>query len=120
MTPIYRTDGEWVAMMHQGQLYNVDGEWLGFMVAEEVYDPQGRYLAYISDDRRLLRTRQEPRNKPRKTPPPKRPERPPRVRSSVPLAPMLPGLPYSVIDMFEEYAERLIYVSDTRPDMGEE
>lgn len=119
MTPIYRTDGEWVAIVHQGQLFNVDGEWLGFMIANEVYDPQGRYLAYISEDRRLLRTRQEPKDKQRKTPPSKRPERP-RVSSSVPLAPMLPSLPYSVIDMFEEYADRLIYVSDTRPDMGEE
>ena len=119
MTPIYRTDGEWVAIVYQGQLFNVDGEWLGFMLANDVYDPQGRYLAYISDDRRLLRTRQEPRDKPNKTPPPKRPERP-RVQTSVPLSPMLAGLSYSTIDMFEEYEERLIYVSDTRPDMGEE
>jgi hypothetical protein len=118
MTPIYRSDGEWVAIMHQGHLYNVDGEWLGFLIGKDVYDPQGRYLAYISDDRRLLRTRREPRDQPRKTPPP-RPERT-RFPSSMPLAPMLPALSYSIIDMFEEYPERLMYISDTRPDMGEE
>ena len=119
MKPIYRTDGEWVALIHQGHLFNVDGEWLGFMIANDVYDPQGYYLAYISDDKRLLRSRQEPRDKARKTPPPKRPQRP-RVRSSVPLSPMLASLPYSTIDMFEEYEARLSFISDTRPDMGED
>ena len=119
MIPIYRTDGEWVALIYRGHLFNVDGEWLGFMISNDVYDPQGNYLAYISEDRRLLRTRQEPRDKLRKTPPPRRPKRP-RVRSSVPLAPMLSSLPYSTIDMFEEYETRLMYISETRPDIGEE
>ena len=118
MTPVYRTDGEWVAVVYRGHVYNVDGEWLGFMIANDVYDTLGRYLAYISADHRLLRTRREPRDKPRKTPP-LRPERP-RMPSGMPLAPMLPALNYSTIDMFEEYPERLIYVSETRPDMGEE
>ncbi len=118
MTPIYRSDGDWVAVVHQGHLYNADGEWLGFLIGKDVYDPMGKYLAYISDDRRLLRTRREPRDKPQKTASP-RPQQRLRFPSNMPLAPMLPALPYSTIDMFEEYPERLIYISDTRPDMGE-
>lgn len=118
MTPVYRTDGEWVAVVYRGHVFNVDGEWLGFMIASDVYDTLGRYLAYFSKDRRLLRTRREPRDKPRKMPPP-RPERP-LIPANMPLAPMLSTLNYSTIDMFEEYPERLIYVSETRPDMGEE
>ena len=115
MVPIYRTDGEWVAIFHEGHLFNVDGEWLGFVIGREVYDPIGVYLGFLSNDRRLLRKRSMSENRARKKPPP-RPERP-RFPANMPLAPMLPALPYSIIDLFEEYPDKLTYISDTRPDM---
>ena len=75
MIPIYRTDGEWVAVYLEGNLFNVDGEWLGFTVGREVYDSGGLYLGFLSDDKRLLRKRTRPDDKLRLQPPP-RPERP--------------------------------------------
>ena len=75
MIPIYRSDGEWVAVYTTGNLYNIDGEWLGFTVGRELYDPMGEFVGFLSDDKRLLRSRAEPRDKTRRRPPP-RPERP--------------------------------------------
>lgn len=117
MEPIYRSDGEWVAVYTEGHLFNIDGEWLGFVVGRELYDSGGQYLGFLSDDRRLLRTRTRQINKPRRTPPP-RPERP-NIPAAMPLAPMLRALPYSIIDMFEEFPDKMMFISETRPDMGE-
>lgn len=115
MIPIYRTDGEWVAVYHEGHVFNVDGEWLGFLKGREVYDTSGLYLGFLSNDRRLLRKRSMSEDRPRLTPPP-RPERP-RFPPNMPLAPLLSALPQSIIDMFEEFPDRLAYISETRPDM---
>jgi hypothetical protein len=115
MTPIYRSDGAWVAVYERGHLFNVDGEWIGFVHGREVFDSSGLYLGFLSDDRRLLRKRSEPGKRPRLQPPPP-PERPV-IPASMPLAPMLRSLPYQIIDMFEAYPDRLSYLSETRPDM---
>jgi hypothetical protein len=115
MTPIYRSDGAWVAVYERGHLFNVDGEWIGFVHGREVFDSSGLYLGFLSDDRRLLRKRSEPGKRPRLQPP-SPPERPV-IPASMPLAPMLRSLPYQIIDMFEAYPDRLSYLSETRPDM---
>lgn len=115
MEPIYRSDGEWVAVYAEGNIFNVDGEWLGFVAGREVFDPAGQYLGFLSDDRRLLRKRSLSRRPPRLQAP-ERPKRP-KLPASMPLAPMMRQLPHQIIDMFEEYPERLMYVSETRPDM---
>lgn len=115
MVPIYRSDGEWVAVYKDGYLFNVEGEWLGFVVGRDVYDPSGAYIGFLSDDKRLLRKRSMDQVPPRRTPPP-----PPgrlALPANAPLAPMMPELPQQIIDMFEAYPERLLYVSETRPDM---
>ncbi|MDX1613452.1 MAG: hypothetical protein R3300_04025 [Candidatus Promineifilaceae bacterium] len=115
MVPIYRTDGEWVGVYTDGHLFNIDGEWLGFLVGREVFDPQGQYVGFLSDDKRLLRKRSLGRHLPRHDPP----ERPPRPRipASMPLAPLMRELPHQLIDVFEEFPDRMMYVSETRPDM---
>lgn len=115
MQPIYRSDGEWVAVYIEGNIFNVDGEWLGFVSGREVFDSAGQYLGFISDDKRLLRKRSLSERPPRLQPPP-RPERP-RLPTNMPLAPLMRNLPHNIIDVFEEYPERLTYVSETRPDM---
>lgn len=115
MVPIYRSDGEWVAVFYKGHVFNVDGEWIGFSVGRDVYDTGGLYLGFLSDDKRLLRKRTRPVDKLRLEPP-TRPERP-KLPANMPLAPMLASLPHQIIDMFEEFPERLIYISETRPDM---
>ncbi|HUS94625.1 MAG TPA: hypothetical protein VMZ24_05550 [Patescibacteria group bacterium] len=115
MTPIYRSDGEWVAVYLDGYLFNVDCEWIGFVSGREAFDTAGQYLGFISDDRRLLRKRSLSRRPPRLVPP----ERPanPNLPASMPLAPMLRQLPHHIIDVFEEFPDRLTYISETRPDM---
>lgn len=115
MEPIYRSDGEWVAVYAKGFLFNNDGDWIGFVVGREVYDTAGIYLGFFSDDRRLLRKRMRPESKRRIKPPP-RPSRP-NIPSTMPLAPMFKSIPHHIIDMFEEHPEKLIFVSETRPDM---
>jgi hypothetical protein len=115
MEPIYRTDGEWVGVYVEGNVFNVDGEWLGFTAGREIFDPAGQYLGFLSDDRRLLRKKSLSRRPPRLQPPPRPPR--PRIPASMPLPPMMRNLPHHIIDMFEEYPERLVYVSETRPDM---
>lgn len=113
--PIYRSDGEWVAVFHQGHLFNTDGEWLGFAVGRELFDPNGYYLAFLSDDQRMLRKRSVI-EEPRWVKPPSRPQSP-KIPSGAPLPPMFRNLPYSMIDMFEEFPERFSFISETRPDM---
>ena len=115
MIPIYRSDGEWVAVYKKGHIFNVDGEWLGFVVGREVFDTGGSYLGFLSDDKRLLRKRTRPIDRPMHTPPPT-PERP-NIPANMPLAPLFRALPHQIIDMFEEFPEKLIYISETRPDM---
>ncbi len=115
MIPIYHSNGEWVAVYENGHIFNVDGEWLGFVVGREVFDTGGSYLGFLSDDRRLLRKRTRPIDRPIMNPPP-RPKRP-SMPAAMPLAPMFPALPHQIIDMFEEFPEKLIYISETRPDM---
>lgn len=115
MEPIYRSDGEWVGVYEDGNVFNIDGEWLGFVTGREVFDPAGQYLGFLSDDKRLLRKRSLS-NRPPRLKPPSRPPKP-RIPASMPLAPMMRELPHQIVDMFEEYPERLIYISETRPDM---
>ncbi|MEM7113847.1 MAG: 4-fold beta flower protein [Chloroflexota bacterium] len=115
MEPIYRSDGEWVAVYEKGHVFNVDGEWLGFVHGRELYDTSGMYVGFLSNDRRLLRKRTLAEEKARQAVP-ERPLRP-RIPASMPLVPMLRALPYSLVDLFEEYPERFTYISETRPDM---
>lgn len=115
MIQIYRSDGEWVAVYEKGHIFNVDGEWLGFVVGREVFDTGGSYLGFLSDDKRLLRKRTRPLEM-QIFDPPRRPEAP-IIPAAMPLAPMFRSLPHQIIDMFEEYPEKLSYISETRPDM---
>jgi hypothetical protein len=115
MVPLYRTDGEWVAVYQKGLIFNVEGEWIGFVSGREVFDTAGEYLGFLSDDRRLLRKRTLSDIIPRQQPPPT-PERP-RIPATMPLAPLMRELPHQIIDVFEEFPDRLLYISETRPDM---
>ena len=115
MEPIYRTDGEWVAVYTEGNIFSVGSQWLGFVVGREVYDTGGDYLGFLSDDRRLLRRRRSDKQPERRQPPP-RPERPV-LPANMPLAPMMRELPFGIVDVFEEEGDKILFVSETRPDM---
>ena len=115
MEPIYRTDGAWVAVFKDGHIFTTEAEWIGFVIGREVFDAEGEYLGFLSDDRRLLRKRVVSDERDRKEPP--APPARPRLPANMPLAPLMRELPFHIIDIFEEYADQLMYVSETRPDM---
>jgi hypothetical protein len=114
--PIYRTDGEWMATLHDGHLYDTQGEWVGWSDGDDVYRLDGEYVGYISRDGRLLRLRVLPYRK-RRTPPAPPPRLPP--PGAVPLPPMFAELSYDTIDVFEEVPNVFAVVSDVFPDAGE-
>jgi len=113
MRPIYSTNGEWVALLHEGNLYDTRGEWIGWLQGKEVYTRDGIYAGVLWDDGRIVCERVRPR-RPR-IPVPRAPLkiRPPAI---VPLAPLFAELPWRMIDVFEEEPEVFTYVSDLRPD----
>lgn len=115
MIPIYRSDGEWVAVFARGHLFNVEGEWLGFVVGRELFDSEGEYVGFLSDDQRLLKKRSSKPHPIRYKPIPRPPT--PQLPGHVPLAPLLRELPYQIIDLFEEFPEKFSYISETRADM---
>jgi len=115
VVPIYQTNGDWVAVYNKGHLFSVEGEWLGFVKGREVFDPAGMYLGFLSDDQRLLRKRAVPNDLPHQPPPPRPPR--PQIPVSMPLAPLMRELPFTIIDMFEMYPEKLLMISELRPDM---
>lgn len=115
MHPIYRSDGQVIAVVHQGNLYNVDGDWLGCLQGAEVFGFEGEYLGTLSEDRRLLRSRRPGQRE--RIP---RPEPAPRLRGipeMFPLAPLFSQLPYGVVDVFEEYPHLFDFVGETRQDL---
>jgi hypothetical protein len=113
---IYRTDGEWMAVVCDDNLFDTTGEWVGWLDGSDVYSLEGDYVGYISQDGRLLRERVLPYRK-RRIPPKRRP----RFTSpkSVPLPPLFAELSYSTIDVFEEEPDVFSLVSELRPDAGE-
>ena len=113
--PIYRSDGEWVAMVAGLYLYNRSGEWIGWREGREVYSRDGEYVGYLSDDQRVLRKRVRQQRPLRELPSPLPPLRI-RVPSSVPLAPMFSELRWEVLDVFEENPDVFEFVSELKPD----
>jgi hypothetical protein len=115
MEPIYRSDGEWIAVYEGGHLFTIEGDWLGFVAGRRVFSTAGEYLGFLSDDRRLLRRRHVDDDLPRRAVPPKPTQ--PEIPMSAPLAPLLRELPFHIIDVFEEEGDRLLFVSERRADM---
>jgi len=113
MQPIYSTNGEWVALLHEGRLYDTRGELIAWLDGKDVYTCDGMYVGFLSDDRRILRERIRQQRPLRPVPP-----APPKIRppASVPLAPLFSELPWNLVDVFEEEPEVFKYVSDLRPD----
>jgi hypothetical protein len=113
---IYRTDGEWVALVQSGHLFDTTGEWVGWLDGADVYTIDGEYVGYISDDGRMLRSRVRDHRKRRK-PPQDNPSV--RLPQTIPLPPMFAELPYSEVDVFEEEPDLFAKIHELRPDSGE-
>jgi hypothetical protein len=114
--PIYRTNGQWMALVHEGNLFDTTGEWIGWLDGTDVYSLDGEYVGFISADGRLLRQRVAPYHK-RRRPPTRRPQC--KVPQTVPLPPMFAELSYSVVDVLEEEPDIFALIHELRPDAGE-
>jgi hypothetical protein len=106
LIPIYTSRGDIDAFLVYPYIFNRSGDWIGWVNARrEVYSVLGYYVGYLSDDPRILRKRATTTLKPRLTPPPQ-PE-PIRIPATLPLAPMMSELTFSLVDVLIEEPERL-------------
>lgn len=118
LIPIYTTCGDLGAYLVYPYIYNPIGEWIGYVTPKrDVYSVLGHYVGIITNDPRILRKRSYDFSMPRQTPPVPQPRI--IVPATVPLAPMMPELSFSMIDVLEEEPERLstIDFDELREDM---
>ncbi len=104
--PIYNSKGDAQAFLSYPYLFNQVGEWVGFVTEKRrVYSVLGVYVGYLSNEPRILRKRSTSTLTPHaQVPPPPGKFTPP---AGVPLAPMMPELTHSTIDVLLEEPERL-------------
>lgn len=104
--PIYNTNGDADAFLQYPYLFNRSGDWIGFVTPQrEVYSVLGEYVGTITNDPRIVTKRSVDDSKPRIDPPPA-PERI-SLPANFPLAPLMPELSHSLIDVLLEMPERL-------------
>lgn len=104
--PIYTTSGDAEAFLVYPYIYNRIGEWVGWITTErEIYSVIGHYVGYLGEGPRILRKRAIEVTTTRKNPP----QRPSKVfpPAMVPLAPMMPELNHSEIDILLDEPQRL-------------
>ena len=104
--PIYTSRGEAEAFLVFPYIFNRSGEWIGWATPKrEVYSVLGYYVGMLTDDARIVRKRSEDDKKPRLKPPPK----PGKLAApaSIPLAPLMQDLTYSLIDVLQDEPELL-------------
>ena len=104
--PIYSSRGEVDAYLVFPHLFNRSGEWIGWVTPQrEVYSVLGNYVGFLTNDPRIVRRRGEDATKPRQKVPP----HPNRIitPASTPLAPLLPDLSQSLVDVLGEEPQRL-------------
>jgi hypothetical protein len=116
--PIYSTIGDVDAILVYPYIFNLSGEWIGWITADrDIFSVHGHYVGWLSSDPRILRKRSSGHIVSRRMPP-SAPQRitPP---ASFPLAPMLPELPFGVIDVLADAPDLLpcLDYGDLRDDM---
>lgn len=116
--PIYNTNGDAEAFLLYPYLFNRTGDWVGFVTPNrEVYSVLGEFVGTLTNDPRIVGKRAMDETKPRINPPPA----PKRVQppNNIPLAPMMPELSYSFIDILLDEPEKLhtLDSGESRPDM---
>lgn len=116
--PIYNTKGDADAFLLYPYLFNRTGDWIGFVTpAREVYSVLGEFVGTLTNDPRIVAKRAIDETKPRVSPPPA----PQRVQlpANIPLAPMMPELSHSLVDVLLDMPEKLHTVDsgESRQDM---
>ncbi len=103
---IYTTDGDLAAYLIYPYIFDRMGDWIGWVTkSKEVYSVLGHYVGYLAAGPRVLRKKTYGFDKPQRTPP-----EPPghiSVPAYAPLAPLMPELPFSEIDIFQDEPMKL-------------
>ena len=106
LTPIYTTRGDVGAYLSYPYLYNAQGEWIGWISEERsVYSIRGHYVGWLSPERRIIGKRARDYVEPRRDVP--LPPPPIHIPALTPLAPQMPELTLSTVDILEEAPELL-------------
>ena len=116
--PIYNTKGDADAFLLYPYIFNRTGDWIGFVNPKrEVYSVLGEFVGTLTNDPRIVTKRAIEESKPHATPPPA----PKRIQppTNIPLAPMMPELSYSLIDVLLDQPEKLhtLDSGESRQDM---
>ena len=104
--PIYNSRGEPDAFLAFPYLFNRSGEWIGWVTPQrEVYSVMGYHVGMLTNDPRIVRKRTTDSLRPHLKPPPA----PGKIipPATVPLAPLMKELTFSIIDVLAEEPERL-------------
>ncbi|MBI3169214.1 MAG: hypothetical protein HYZ22_12095 [Chloroflexi bacterium] len=104
--PIYNTKGDADAFLLYPYLFNRTGDWIGFVTQKrEVYSVLGEFVGTLTNDPRIVTKRAVEENKPHAAPPPA----PKKIQppANIPLAPLMPELSHSLIDVLLEMPEKL-------------
>ncbi len=118
LIPIYTSRGDLGAYLAYPYLYNRQGEWIGWVTDQrEVYSVLGNYVGWLTNDPRILRRRVYDFSKPKLDPP--QPQNRIRVPAMVPLAPLMPEIMHTTLDVLEEEPDKLstLDYDDLREDM---
>ncbi len=118
LIPIYKSRGDVGAFLLYPYIFNTLGEWIGWVTAErKVYSVHGHYVGTLSKEPRILRSRELTLSRQRITPP--SPPPPIHLPAHTPLAPPLPEVLLTMIDVLEEAPELLPSTDfgDLRDDM---
>jgi hypothetical protein len=103
---VYTSEGGLGAFMVFPYLFDRQGEWIGWVNTDkQVYSVLGFYVGFLVEGPRILRKRTYSFDEPQLDPPakPGRINVPPRA----PLAPLMPELAFSEIDVLQDEPERL-------------
>jgi len=104
--PIYTSRGDAGAFLVFPYLYNRMGEWIGWATTDrQVYSVLGYYVGDLTTEPRIIRKRSTDRTMPCSTPPPPPPHW--AVPATIPLAPLMADLNFSLLDVLLEEPERL-------------
>ncbi len=104
--PIYTTKGDAEAFLVYPYIYNRIGEWVGWITPDkEIYSVLGFYVGFLAKGPRILRKRAIEVATTRK----RSPKKPPKINppATIPLAPMMPELNHSQIDVLLDLPEKL-------------
>ncbi len=106
LIPIYTTRGDLGAFLVYPYIHNILGEWIGWVTPDQlVYSVHGHYVGKLDRALRILRPRALDDIHPRRTPP--RPPAPIHPPAHAPLPPLMPELPFGMMDVLDEEPELL-------------